>query len=79
MRNRYEIKLSEVERYNKEIHDNHKKQWTSKEVEYILNTKRPLAELSVELGRTANAIRQKRKEIKLLKEREKFKKIEIMP
>lgn len=79
MENRYGVKLSEVKTFNKKYHDNHNKNWTTKELVYILESDKPLVELSIELGRSTNAICQKRKEMKLLEQRKNIEKFEIMP
>lgn len=54
------IQLKDVKYFNKDYHENHKKQWTTSEVEYIKNSSDSLVEMSLALGRTAGAICMKR-------------------
>ena len=44
-----------------------------------MTSDKPLAELSIELGRTANAISQKRKEIRIAQMNKKIEKITLLP
>lgn len=65
-----ELRLKDYEKYRHDIHTNHKKEYTTLEVELILSNM-SLADLSVVLGRTAKAIAEARKKFKrrLLNER----------
>lgn len=79
MENRYGVKLSEVKTFNKKYHDNHNKNWTTKDLMYILESDKPLAELSIELGRSANAICQKRKEVRMAQRNKGVEKVTLLP
>ena len=79
MENRYGVKLSEVKKFNKKYHDNHNKNWTTRDLMYILESDKPLAELSIELGRSANAIHQKRKEVRMAQRSKGIKKVTLLP
>lgn len=54
------IKLKDIKTYNKKYHFNHKKDWTSLELNYILNTNDTFVTMSLSLGRTASTISMKR-------------------
>lgn len=54
------IQLKNVKYFNKDYHENHKKQWTTSEIEYIQNSSDSLVAMSLALGRTAGAICMKR-------------------
>lgn len=58
-----ELRLKDYEKYRKDMHFNHKKEYTTLEVELIL-LDMSLADLSVALGRTAKAIAEARKNFK---------------
>ncbi|MGL5658155.1 MAG: hypothetical protein ACRDDK_03650 [Cetobacterium sp.] len=58
-----ELRLKDYEKYREDIHFNHKKEYTTLEVELILSDM-SLADLSVVLGRTAKAIAEARKNFK---------------
>lgn len=58
-----ELRLKDYEKYRKDIHFNHKKEYTTFEVELILSDM-SLADLSAVLGRTAKAIAEARKNFK---------------
>lgn len=58
-----ELRIKDYTKYNPEIHFNHKKAYTTRDIELIL-TKMSLADLSVCLGRTAKAIAEMRKRLK---------------
>lgn len=58
-----ELKLKDYEKYRQDIHINHKKEYTTLEVELILSDM-SLSDLSVALGRTAKAIAEARKKFK---------------
>lgn len=77
--NRYEVLFNEVKGFNKKYHNKHKAEWTIKEVELIMTSDKPLVELSIELGRTANAICQKRKEVKMAQTNKGVKKVTLLP
>jgi hypothetical protein len=77
--NRYEILFKDIKGFNKKYHNRHKTEWTTKEIQLIMTSDKPLAELSIELGRTANAISQKRKEIRIAQMNKKIEKITLLP
>ena len=58
-----ELKLKDYEKHRQDIHINHKKEYTTLEVELILSDM-SLADLSIVLGRTAKAIAEARKNFK---------------
>lgn len=58
-----ELRLKDYEKYRQDIHTNHKKEYTTLEVELILSNM-SLADLSVVLCRTAKAIAEARKKFK---------------
>ena len=54
------IQLKDVKYFNKDYHENHKKQWTTSEIEYIQNSFDSLVAMSLALGRNADAICMKK-------------------
>lgn len=73
------VKNKDLINYNPKYHFNHNKPWTSKDLEYALDYKNDLKDISLKLGRTISSILQKRKLQRFWKEADKHSRVKIIP